>query len=193
MDVSNKVEIKAYIIANEDLNLASDNFHKDYHGHIFQIEKGDILGQAEGFSFVSEDDTESYKNLGSIFHVKKNSQGKLMDVGLDGTKYIIISLSEDDYQLYIRAARYKLYEPILISMFIVPALLFTINSMKEKGGDHEDKNWYRVILKRCSKLGFEEDPADWENPLEIIQKIIENQMSKSLSALKELRDEEEVA
>ena len=193
MDISNKVEIEAYIIANEDLNLASDNFHMDYHGHIFQIEKGDVLGVAESFSFIPEDDTESFKNLGSIFHVSKDNQKKPMKVGLDGTKYIMILLSEEDHQLYIRASNYKPYEPILISMFIVPALLFTINIMKEKGGDHEDKNWYRVILRRCSNLGYEEDPEDWQNPLEIIQKIIENQLSKSLSALKQLRDEEEEA
>jgi len=193
MDVSKKVDIKTYIIANKNLNLASANFHTDYQGGAFQIEKGDVLGIADGFSFIPEDDTESFKNLGSIIHVRKfpNSEEKPMEVGLDGTHYIIISLSENDYKLYTGVDNYKPFVPILISMLVVPALLYTLNIMMRSGEDHEDKIWYRVILKRCCNLGYEEDPQDWKNPLEIIQKIVEDRLSKGLLALRNIREEEE--
>jgi hypothetical protein len=193
MDVSKKVDIKTYIIANENLNLASVNFHTDYQGGAFKIEKADVLGIAEGFSFIPEDDIDSFKNLGSIIHVCKfpNGQVKPMEVGLDGSHYIIISLSENDYQLYISAQNHKPFAPILISMLVVPALLHTLNIMMTAGENHEDKIWHRVILKRCCNLGYEEDPKDWKSPLEIIQKIVEDRLSKGLFALRNIREEEE--
>src|SRR6056300_1314424 len=50
------VDVKFFLVANENLTLSSNNFHADYMQNIFQREKGDILGEATSFDFDPQDD-----------------------------------------------------------------------------------------------------------------------------------------
>ena len=82
-------------------------------------------------------------------------------------------------------------------MIVIPSLLEVLNNIQQYvDGDNlseiEDRKWYKVLIKKIQSLDYSEDPNQWDSKLEVIQKIIDNQISKALSVLSSVDDEEEI-
>ena len=196
-DVSRKVFVKFFLVANEDLTLSSKNFHADYMQNIFQREKGDVLGEAVGFDFDPQDDSDEIKDIGSIISVVKDPKKEVgpIWIGLDSKK-IIIYLSRTDHQNYSRLVNTG-NTSTLISIIVIPALLEAINLVQKQAKDtddfeYQDNQWYKVLSKKIISLGYSEHPSDWDDTLEIIQKIIDNQISTALKDMLESYGEEDL-
>ena len=196
-DVSKKVTITGYIVANRDLKLSSINFHSDYVGQTFNLKKGEILGEAETVSFIPEDDSEEFKDIGSIIKIEKSPDNEVgpISVGID-SENIIIFLSKEDHKKYLNLQNTD-QDSLLISMIVIPSLLEVLNNIQQYvDGDNlseiEDRKWYKVLIKKIQSLDYSEDPNQWDSKLEVIQKIIDNQISKALSVLSSVDDEEEI-
>ena len=195
-DVSKKVTISSYIVANRDLNLSSKNFHSDYAGQTFNLEKGEILGETEKFSFIPEDDSDDIKDIGSIIKIEKShDQVGPISVGID-PENVIILLSKDDHKKYLNLQN-RDQDSLLISMIVIPSLLEVLSIINQYADEDnlseiEDRKWYKVLIKKIQSLGYSEDPNQWDSKLEVIQKIIDNQISKAMTVLSNVDDEEEI-
>jgi hypothetical protein len=196
-DVSKRVWIHSYIIANRDLKLSSINFHSDYAGQTFNLKKGEILGEAETRSFIPEDDSEEFKDIGSIIKIVKTRDKEVgpISVGID-SEDIIIYLSKEDHKKYLNLKNTD-HDSLLISMIVIPSLMEVLDNIHQyvdEGNlsEIEDRKWYKVLIKKIQSLGYSEDPNQWDSKLEVIQKIIDNQISKAMYVLSNVDDEEEI-
>ena len=188
--VSKRVEISTFIVAQNDLKLTSNNFDSDYAGRVFNIEKGNILGMTDSFSFIPEDDSREIKDVGSIIAVDKNPNIEVgpIEVKMD-SENIVILLSAKDYKNYNYLDKNTSEDKsFLISLLVIPSLQQVLNDIQNEKTDGnansqwEDRKWYKVLMRKISTLGFSENPSEWESSLEIIQKIIENQISFALQS-----------
>jgi len=196
-DVSKRVSVSSYIVANKDLKLSSTNFHSDYAGQTFNLEKGEILGESGKFSFIPEDDSDDIKDIGSIIKIEKSTDIEVgpISVGIE-SENIIIFLSKDDHKKYLYLQN-RDQDSLLISMIVIPALLEVLSIIQQHAVDDdlyeiEDRKWFKVLIKKIQSLKYSEHPTEWDSKLEIIQKIIDNQISKAMSELSNDNEEEDL-
>lgn len=196
-DVSREVNISVYLVANEKIILSSENFNRDYNGAVFHRDKGDILGRANDYKFIPEDDSDDIKDIGSIIKIVKHPKNEVgpITIGLD-SENIIIYLTRKDHANYSRLLNTG-NTSTLISMLVIPSLLEVLNSVQRQASqssepEWQDRKWYKVLIKKLISIGYSENPEDWdESHLEMIQKIIENQISIALEDIVKSYDNED--
>lgn len=195
-DVSRRVDIFLFLVADTNIKLSSKNFHKDYLGMTFNLEKGNILGSVDKIWFNPLDDSEDIKDVGSILKIDKNPEDEVgpISVNLD-SENIIILLSSNDYKNYLKL-RNNGNNSLLISMIVTPTIINVLNVMQRGVVEsdesyYQDRKWYRVIVRKVLSLDYSENPADWENLFEITQRIIDNQISLAMSDMTESLNIEE--
>jgi len=189
-DVSRRVEVSLFLVADTNIKLSSKNFHKDYLGMTFDLEKGNILGSVNKIWFTPMDDSEDIKDVGSILKIDKHAQEEVgpITVNLD-SENIIILLSSKDHSNYLKL-RNNGNNSLLISMIVTPTIIDVLHVMQKDASEqdepyYQDRKWYRVIVRKVLSLDYSEDPADWENLFEITQRIIDNQISLAMTDMTE--------
>ena len=105
-------------------------------------------------------------------------------------------MSKDDHKKYLNLQN-RDQDSLLISMIVIPSLLEVLSIINQYADEDnlseiEDRKWYKVLIKKIQSLGYSEDPNQWDSKLEVIQKIIDNQISKAMSVLSNVDDEEEI-
>lgn len=183
-DVNKNVELITLIVLNKNLvDYHNKNFNKDYNNMHFSIEKGSIIAIGKQETLMIEKDINDMTNVSSIVKINGNNK-KDMPMMVDYyDENIIISLSAEDFQIYQSYSKYCI--PIVISMIVIPALVYVLDEVA-KSDDVEEfisKKWFRVIAKRASKiLNIEFDINYIKNcgSYELVQKLFENPISEAL-------------
>ena len=189
-DVSRRVEVSLFLVADKNIKLSSKNFHQDYLGMTFDLEKGNILGSVDKIWFNPLDDSEDIKDVGSILKIDKHPQDEVgpITVSLD-SENIVILLSSKDHKNYLKL-RNNGNNSLLISMIVTPTIIDVLNVMQRDAIEndepyYQDRKWYRVITRKVTSLDYSDNPADWQNLFEITQRIIDNQISLAMSDMTE--------
>jgi hypothetical protein len=179
--LNGEVEIDFFICANESIvEYSNKDFNKDYSGHKFSVDKGDVLGYAgKGRFFANKapEDLRSISALMNIDNTEKSNHPMYIDYGGDK---ITIMLCQDDYENYQIVRRTSLYVNILLSCIVLPCLTEVLHYLStQEAIEFSEKRWYKVLseMKEKSKDGTE---------IEIAQRILDLPNSRSFNTIKHL-------
>lgn len=187
-----RLQICTFIVATQDIpNFKNDNFHEDYRGFTFVIEKGCVIGVGDQFNVDIEDDPFELENIPSIFSIIKNlnedSQGMLVD--MDQRK-IVIRIPEKSFYNLNSIKHIPQIQPTINSLIIIPALLYVLEEMSKRSEDeiydYSQYGWYRAINKKLLQefsCGFESQAFSNLNMIEVAQKLINSPLDDALATM----------
>ena len=187
-----RLQICTFIVAINDLpKFKNENFHEDYRGFTFAIEKGCIIGVGDQFNVDIEEDPFELENTPSIFSIIKNldpeAQGMLVDMG---QSKIIIKIPEKSFYSLDSIKHIPQIQPTINSLTIIPALLYVLEEVSKRPIDerYDDSQygWYRAInkaLKQKFDCEFETEAFSNLNMIEVAQKLINSPLDDALAAM----------
>ena len=178
--VKNEITIDIFIVVNEDFTLSSSNFHRDFGGEVFQVNKFEILGEVDQIVFEEPEIIDPFEPVRSIITIQKQHVDDQKDhvyCGLLGDN-IVIYLNDDDFKNY-RSLKGSHEDSVLISMLLIPGLMQAINEIVNDDSTYNQLKWYKKLTHKIDEIdnGFykERDKSDWDI-FEISQKILGNQI-----------------
>jgi hypothetical protein len=183
--LTQKVEVSPFIIAMEDIeNYRNDRLHEDYFGLNINIPRGSIMGISDYRYLIVDKEKTDLGRKESIFSFVKNQKDEPMKIDTDDQK-IIIMLKEEDFnriQMLQTSAR---YQPVIFSMFIVPALIYALETISDDIEEMREKLWFRSLEKCFSTNGIELNKSIVTQKTSFIlaQMLLENPISKALIVL----------
>lgn len=189
--LGSRLQICSFLVAKNNLEkYVNSNFHEDYMGFTFPIEKGCILGIAGQYDI----DLEKENELGytpSIFSIirdkSEDAQGMLVDYN---NAKIVIRIPNDSYNKLDVIKKNMLIKSTLNSLIVMPALIFVLEEVS-KTEEHErytleNLSWYRSInnaLLEIYNCDFDSNSFKDLNYLEVAQKLINVPFDESLNYL----------
>lgn len=190
--VSGKLQICSFVVAVEDIHaFATEDFHDDYRGAAFEIEAGCVMAVGTMVTVDVSKDIDDLANTPSIFSIIRNADANCREmlVDMSGRK-IIIKLPLDDYYNYKKLAITPLYQPVLNSLTVIPALVYVLGEMKmqsvQERMENQDALWYKTISKvLLTKFDcdIESESFDSCNTIELAQKLVNDPVSEAFHIL----------
>lgn len=151
--LAGEVEVHFFVCAIDAIaKYYTDNFNSEYNKTEFEVEVSDILAYGGKAKFTANKSPEELKSISSILRVR-NSQKKShpMFNEYEGEK-IEIMLCEEDYQSYQLTLRNRVFNNIIHSSIVLPALMDALYFMdKEEGNSYDDRRWYKLLYDLKSK------------------------------------------
>lgn len=192
--VEGKVQICPFIVAVSDIeNYSCSNFHSDFAGLTFNINKGDVLAIDKDSDFDAMKEADVLRNIASIFSVKENKESNppVMDVNILDNK-IEILMSPQNYKIYTTLKQDTTRTAILSSMIVIPALVHIVDMLKNGKIDceeYEDRRWFRALKRRMHELGLNiENIDEGESAIVIANKLVGTPIDDAFKVLSSMYD-----
>jgi hypothetical protein len=189
-DLFGNVEICSFVTSAEDIDDFSNcSFHPDYNNASFKLKTGDVIAVDRDRNFFADKDMDPLKKIPSIFTVVLDHSRDAVPYEMDPTgSKIKIKLNEENFNSYKALAINQNMHKTLASLFIWPALVSIIESLRHGNsgdGDMDEKRWYRVIGDKLKSLNIDaSDPNSFiDTSVVIAHKLIGNPLSDSLKIL----------
>jgi hypothetical protein len=196
--LNGRVSVCSFIVAKQTIpNFINSCFNKDYEGLSFHIERGGILAIANQFNIDIMKETEDLSKIPSIFSIlRRDSDDDLgMQIEIEGDK-IKLWLNNEAFNNYKNVSNLPVFQPLLHSALILPALVYVFEVLKTSGTDeYETYRWYRAIEQILKKSEIELNKEVLENipSYELAQKLLSFPINRGLKSIMNfgLEDEEE--
>lgn len=183
------VQVCSFLVANENISQYSNELlKKEYKGFKFDIEKGCIMAIANQVNLRIKKIRDDLVNASSIFSIIPNMDPTVMEVKIDLTdNKIAIILPEKTFGIYENMSSYMDIQPVMHSMFIIPALMYTFYELKNSDElyIYEDNRWFRALRKACAKMNIELNETNLKT-LDIFktsQKLMDSPIIKGIDYL----------
>lgn len=198
--LNGKVSVCSFIVAKENLdNYHNDHFNPDYGNMSFNIEKGRILaiGGQTNVEIIKE--VDELTKIPSIFSILRRDTDENigMQVDINGEK-IKLWLSNEDFYNYTATVKMPALQPVFHSMFIMPALIYTFEILKNAGSgidEYESYRWFQALEKifAGSNMSFNSETLENIPSYELAQKILDFPVKRALLSLISIGTEDEEA
>lgn len=185
--ITHKLEILPLLVANRSLTqYQNSKLHEDYQGVGLHIRKGTILGVSDYRYLMIDKAKDELQKKESIFSFVKNQTDAPMQIETNEDR-IIIKLKEKDFNhLQILQSSPK-YQPVIFSIFVVPALIFALDSIlqQEDLEDMQERLWFRSLEKcfRSGGLELTRETILQRTSYSLAQTLLEDPISKALLVL----------
>lgn len=188
-DVGGELEIVPCIVLDEDISgYSSEDFIEDFEDEVFSISKGSMIAIAESRKITIEKEGDNLSSVPSIFSIqKKITLDKGLDWSENGQK-IIISVSEEKYQIYKALCGNKELVGMLSILIILPVLVEIIGELKNDEDAYSESTWMEVIKNKMEKLKVN---IESDSPTKIAHMILDGALEESFETIKTLLEEEE--
>lgn len=187
-EVNGEVNICSFLIAKKDIpKYTNDLFANDYRGFKFDIEKGCILAIGNQVNLTVEKIKDDMVDTTSIFKIIPNLNETETNVLISlGDKKIEIKIPEETYYLYLNNQNYFEIQPLMHSMFIVPALMYTFIKLKECKNElyyYEDARWFQGLKKSCERMDIKIDSEGLSelDAFVVAQKLLDSPIVKAVN------------
>ena len=185
--VNGVLEICSFLVAKRTIERYDNiDFSENYRGFKFDMHRGCVLAVGNQYKINIEKIKDDLKNTSSIFSIIPNADPMetTMSVNLESDK-IVISLPKEGYQKYYHTQSYMEIQPVMHSMIIVPALIYTLSELRRAGDqlyEFEDYRWLRSLRKTCENLGVTIDDRTLNNTdlVKLAQQLLNSPLSKAL-------------
>lgn len=199
-------QVCSFIAALTDIKQYTNaQFNPDYRGAYFDIDAGCVLAVGEQIHFNIDPQLDDFSNTPSIFSIIKNADPAIsvMCVELDGHK-IRVYLPQTDYANYKTLKTNACYRPVLNSLIVLPALIFTLEEIcstaaDERADQYGEYRWYKSLRKALLKMNLDCESVDFinaakeKNMVVHAQKLIGQPTSAALNFLRDDVGEEDEA
>jgi len=191
-ELNGLVQICSFIVAMKDIErYANNNFSTDYKGLKFKIDKGCIMAIGNQVSVMVNKIRDDLANKASIFAIVLNTDETEMElkVNLSGNK-IAVLLPKNSYGSYSSKQTAVECQSMLHAMVLVPALMYTLNTLKENRTnlyDYDDRRWFKNLCRACKKLNYtlDEDTLAGMDTFSMAQKLLAGPITKALESVVE--------
>lgn len=141
-------------------DYVNKGFHPDYHGHVFTMEPGDILGFLGAFSYNADIKYDKLKAYGTFMEIVETDD-ELPSTILDKDK-IEVRLPSKLYKQYKDEPSINSKADILHSSIVLNSLIYALCRIEK----YEGKRWADTIMYRiATEKELEEfrdlDPEEW--------------------------------
>ena len=190
--VNGEVEVCSFLVANQDImKYSNELFSSDYKGFKFDIEKGCIMAIGNQINLRIDKIRDDLANTASIFSIIPVIDPLATDIEVDITNRnnkISILIPEKTFALYNHMSGFMDMQPVMHSMFIVPALMHAFSELKESRDQlyiYEDLRWFRSLKKTCGKMGIVLDSEGLTSidPFIVAQKLLDSPIVKAIDYL----------
>ena len=182
-----KVELQPVLVAMKDFQyFENQDHHLDYKQIPLFVPKGAILGVARSSYLQIEKVHNDLGKKSSIFSFVKNKKNEPMKIDTDQDT-IIIKLKEKDFNHLQMLQSSSTYQPVIYALFIVPALIFALDSIDEDLELMRDKLWFRSLEKVFleNHLILNKETVALKTSYGLSQLLLEDPISKALEVLME--------
>ena len=190
--ICGRLQVCPFIVATTEItDYVNENFHEDYRGFKFTIEKGCIMAIGKQVNIDIEKDTNDLLNTPSVFSIVKNTDEHAsgMIVELNYNK-ILIKLPDKDFYNFKSLKGQAVVQSVLNSLVVIPALIYALEDLSKKSLDeryeYSSYAWYRAIKKALANkfnCDIESNEFSNRNMLEMAQKLINAPLSDALQVL----------
>lgn len=189
-EVNGIVQICSFLVANKNINKYKNKyFSDDYNGFSFDIDRGCILAVGKQVNIRIEKIRDDLANTTSIFSILPNFDSNAIDIKVELTDTkIAICLPEKAFYIYKNLGMYMDIQPLMHSMIIIPALMYTLNEIKQNREElyqYEDYRWFRSLKNTCKKIGIDfesKDLSQWDT-FSLSQKLLDSPIIKAFDYL----------
>lgn len=196
--LNGKVTVCAFIVAKDELvDYYNKSFNEDYEKMTFTLHRGNVIavGGQTNFNVIKE--VEELSKIPSIFTICRCAEDAddSMKIDIDGDKITII-LCNKSFGNYKMLAGMPTILPVLHSMLIVPALIYTFETLKREGiEEFEERRWFKSIERTLgkNKLTLNQELLDNVPSYELAQKSLDLPIDRALESLvmQDTSDEED--
>lgn len=187
--VNGVVQVCSFLVANENISkYSNDLFAREYKGFKFDIEKGCIMAIGSQVDLRINKRRDDLVNASSIFSIIPNMDPSVMEIKINLTdNKIAIIIPEKTFGIYENMSSYMDIQPVMHSMFIIPALMYTFYELKDSNElyIYEDNRWFRALRKACTKMDLELNEANLKtlDIFSISQKLMDSPIIKGVDYL----------
>lgn len=198
--LNGKVSICSFIVAKENLhNYKNTNFNPDYDNLSFNVDRGGILAIGSQTNIEITKEAEELSKIPSVFLILKRETDESIgtQVEINGDK-IKLWLSNKEFYNYTNAINVPSFRPILHSMLVLPALIFTFETLKGMGAsgieEYESYRWFKAVQKilKRSDIDFNIETLENITSFELAQKILDLPINRALVSLTSIGMEDDV-
>ena len=185
--LSGKVTISSYLYATKDIfEYKSINFNEDFSNIEFELNKFDIVGIDDGFSFNIEHNDLADNVSESIFEIIRgeNSQKYIQYNTDEGDSKIYIYLPKEKFEQYSQVKTSRPFMYIFMGLIVVPVLVDIFKRLKNEFRFCEDiidinesYPWFKSVArsyKSIENMNLSVSTFMNSNTLEFAQKIFNN-------------------
>lgn len=196
--LNGKVAICAFIVAKKEMPKYYNNlFNEDYGNMSFSLNRGNIIGIGGQVNIEITKEVEELSKIPSIFTICRCAEDvdESMKFDITGEK-ITITLCNESFENYKILSGSPILLPVLHSLLIVPALVYTFEMLRKEGiSEFEDLRWFKSIKRTLGKnnMILNEELLDCIPSFELAQKSLDLPINRAFDALvsQDLTDEEE--
>ena len=196
--LNGKVAICTFIVAKKGIpQYYNSSFNEDYGGMHFSLNRGNIIGIGGQINIEITKEVEELSKIPSIFTICRCAADidESMKFDITGEK-IAITLCNRSFENYKVLSGFPAMLPILHSMLIVPALIYTFEMLRKEGiSEFEDLRWFKSIKRTLNKnnMTLNEELLDTIPSFELAQKSLDLPVNRAFDALVSMdtTDEEE--
>lgn len=188
-EISTSIEVSTFIVAAEQIkDYVNDKFNWEYQNMKFNLEKGNVLAIGPTFIIQVDRAESGLKKLTDVICIKEyvDVDRKEYSVVLN-SDIIYIYVSREIKNQYYTHGRAYLYN--IISMIMVPSMIYILTCMKENQDDLKDYHWFQVIERVLQQNDVDIDQMrDTEctgkkSIFELAQKIFKSPLEKGILEL----------
>ena len=196
--LNGKVAICIFVVAKQDIiDYHNSLFNEDYEDASFSLYRGNVIAIGGQINVEITKEVEELSKIPSIFTICRCAEDvdSCMKFDITGEK-IAITLCNNSFSNYKMLSGMPTMLPVLHSMLIVPALIYTFETLKKEGfSEFEDLRWFKSIKRTLGKndIVFNEELLDITPSYELAQKSLDLPVDRALDvlALQDISDEEE--
>ena len=196
--LNGKVAICAFVVAKKEIPKYYNNlFNEDYGNMSFSLNRGNIIGIGGQVNIEITKEVEELSKIPSIFTICRCAEDvdESMKFDITGEK-IAITLCNESFENYKILSGSPTLLPVLHSLLIVPALIYTFEMLRKEGiSEFEDLRWFKSIKRTLGKnnMTLNEELLDCIPSFELAQKSLDLPINRAFDALvsQDLTDEEE--
>ncbi len=181
--LNGEVEMDFLICANDTItNYSSNEFHADYNGQSFTIDKGDILAYAGKGKFFANKSPEELKSISALMNIDTTGRpDHPMKLDYSGEK-ITILLCQNEYENYQIVKGNQISVNILMSCVVLPALVEAFNFLTSSDSkEFIERRWYKFLSGHKEK-------SKYATSLEMAQGVLQLPNDRSFETVIKLID-----
>ena len=186
--MAGRTSFNIFVVAKENFKYASPNFHTDYEGQSFDIEKGDVLAIFDSFMYDFDIVYSKLKAYSSIMSIRKSDNESCSEIKyLFDSDKIIVEMPQVMFDAYNQFKLDRRYTAAMHASVVQNALLTALLQEDWSSDSDDDHLWKRTIKYRVAHEeqfeGLQLD--DKENMAIIAQKLLGNPVERMFEGFKQ--------
>lgn len=188
--LSTQADVTFMVVTTTEIdNYTNSLLHEDYEGSLLRFKKGAYIAVHQGGTLILE--KNPLVPAKSIFNIVESDKENTLNYSLNFSNDIIsISLPKETYKVVNKISSYEEVNPLLISMYYLPALMEALmiivtdeSDVDDNDDRYDEKEWYKSLQLHLKRMNITENEIKNEGFASISNKILAEIFDKAVNSL----------